>query len=568
MFRFATPLLLRLRMRLRSATGPGADDTILWAAVIGIVGGLCSALFRGANLVLTSVLTGSTEDLVAIARSLGPLPRVLVPAVGGALAGIALAAGARLFPGRRSEDHIEVVRVGNGTIEVGPTLARLLSSLLSISSGSSIGREGGMVQLSALAASVLGRLGNLSTPKLRLLVACGGAAGIASAYNTPLAGAVFMAEIAIESLAAEVIGPLVVAGLAATLTIRHWIGLRPIFESVWLDRHVAVGALPVLALGLLAGVLSAVFLGLLDVSKKLFSRIAVPLPVKLGLGGLVVGLVSLADPGVWGNGHAMVDSLLHESPPVRVVAQLLGLKVLATAAAVGTSTVGGVFTPTLFIGASVGWLFGDLLRHATAGVPTEPVVFAALGMGAFLAGTTHAPLTAILMIFEMTLARDLLFPLIGVAMAARYVSAALRPKSVYGDSLGDHRRRLASLSPVGEILARPSSVVTDDVTAGVVGELLATSPVQVVWVVDREGVYLGEISLSAMKHFLGDDDLRKIKASMVFMEDDVPAVSPDDPLTEALAAFSRTDADRLPVVDEHRRLVGEITKTDLLLALG
>lgn len=568
MFRLATPFLLRLRVRLRRTAGPGADDTILWAAVIGVVGGLCSALFRGANLVLTGVLTGSTEDLVAIARSLAPAPRVLVPTAGGILAGIALAAGARLFPGRRSEDHIEVVRVGNGTIEVGPTLARLLSSLLSISSGSSIGREGGMVQLSALAASVLGRLGHLSTPKLRLLVACGGAAGIASAYNTPLAGAIFMAEIVLESLAAEVLGPLVVSGLAATLTIRHWIGLEPIFASVWLDRRVAVGALHVLVLGVLSGILSAVFLSLLDASKRILGRMSVPLPAKLGLGGLAVGLVSLADPGVWGNGHAMVESLLRESPPAAEVTRLLGLKVLATAVAVGTSTVGGVFTPTLFIGASVGWLFGDLLRVATAGVQTEPVIFAALGMGAFLAGTTHAPLTAILMIFEMTLARDLLFPLIGVAMAARYVSAAIRPKSVYGESLGTRRRRLASLSPVGEIVARPTSVVTDDVTAEAVGEILATSTVQVVWVVDREGVYLGEISLATMKRFLGDDDLRKIRAALVFMEDDVPAVSPDDPLTEALAAFSRTDADRLPVVDGQRRLLGEVTKTDLLLALG
>lgn len=181
--------------------------------LIGFFCGISSAVFREANIGLKWLLTGESGDIVAIAASLNTEMRLLVPCLGGFLAGLVLWLGTRLFKGMRSQDYLEVIRLGDDVMSVRPTLARLLSSLLTISSGASIGREGGMVQLSALVASSLGRIFRVSRPQLRLLVACGGAAGMASAYNTPLAGALFVAEVVMQSLAIEALGPLIVSAL-------------------------------------------------------------------------------------------------------------------------------------------------------------------------------------------------------------------------------------------------------------------------------------------------------------------------------------------------------------------
>ena len=568
MLRPITYFVLAIRLRLQAAwTRSGMDSMLLWAALVGAAGGLCSALFREANIGLKWLLTGQSRDIVAIAESLTPIMRVVIPTLGGVAAGFALWLGGRLFKGMRSQDYLEVIRLGDGVISVKPTLARLISSLLSISSGSSIGREGGMVQFSALAASSIGRQFRFSRPRLRLLVACGGAAGMAAAYNTPLAGSLFIAEVVLQTLAIEALGPLIVSAVIATVVIRHWIGLRPIFTSPGFSVPEQIDLLPVFGLGLLAGVLAPVFLAVLDISRRFFQSLSLPLPVSLGLGGLMVGLISLKSPEVWGNGHAVVEALLNESPTWNFVLGILVLKIIATAGAVGTGTVGGVFTSTLLIGACLGWLYCVLLEVICPGFGGDTVTYAALGMGAFLSGTTLAPLMATLMIFEMTLDANLLFPLILAAVSARYLAAAIRPVSVYARTLGEIRTQLPYLMHVSDLLAEPAAVINTTDTAEKVSGLFCISSTQHVWVIDDQGIYQGSIALNHMKLFLGDHALQHLSASMVFMEDDLPTVTPDTALTEALEALVKHEADRLPIVDPNRKLVGEITKSDVLLAL-
>ena len=544
------------------------DSMLLWAALIGVAGGLCSALFREANIALKILLTGQSADIVAISESLSPAMRVLIPTLGGILAGTALWLGGRWFKGMKSQDYLEVIRLGDGVISVKPTVARLVSSLLSISSGSSIGREGGMVQFSALAASTIGRGLGFSRPKLRLLVACGGAAGMASAYNTPLAGALFIAEIVLHSLAIEALGPLIISAMTATLVIRHWIGLKPIFTSPDFGHAHQVDLLPVLGLGLIAGAIAPAFLAILDGSRRWVQRLSLPLPVALGLGGFVVGLISVETPEVWGNGHAVVEALLNETPTAPFVLTMLALKMLATTAAVSTGTVGGVFTPTLLIGACTGWLYSHGLHAVAPDLSPDTVSYAAVGMGALLAGTTLAPVMAILMIFEMTLAPDLLLPLMVACVTSRYLAAAIRPVSVYAKSLGEVRTQLPYLMHVADLQTNPSAVVDLSATAEQVSEIFCRSSTQSVWVVDEKGHYQGVIALNNMKLFLGDTSLKALSAAMVFMEDDLPTVRPETALTEALHLLLKHEADRLPVVGSRRKLLGEITKHDALLALA
>jgi chloride channel protein, CIC family len=406
-------------------------DVILWSLLIGVIGGLSSAGYREANIWLTHSFTRTCGDIVAIAESLDGLERLLIPTMGGFLAGILLTLARRYPGGKTGQDYLEAIRTNDGVIPFRATLIRLASSLFSVSSGSSIGREGGMVQLSAMLISVLGQKGRMPPERLRLLVGCGGAAGLAAAYNTPLAGALFIAEIVTGSLAMEVLGPLIIAAFTSTLVVRHWIGAHPIFTSRDIMLTQEVDLMPLLGLGALCGILAPIFMVGLNLSRKGFDRLHLPTCLRLAFGGLGIGLLSLKTPEVWGNGYSVVESLLSQPQEPSQIAMILGMKVLATFLAVGSGAIGGVFTTTLLLGASTGWLFGSALTLLCPSLGADPVYFSAVAMGAFLAGTTHAPIMAILMIFEMTLDANLVFPLILSALIAGYLSRILHPRSIY-----------------------------------------------------------------------------------------------------------------------------------------
>ena len=201
--------------------------------------------------------------------------------------------------------------MGDGRIPVPQTLGRSLSSMLSIVSGGSIGREGSMVQLAAMGASVLGQWLRMPTDRLRLLVACGVAAGLTGAYNAPFASTFFVAEIVLGSIALDSLGPIMVAAVVTNISMREFPGYQPPYVIPGFPAIQGLEVLLFAMLGILSGLASALFLRGLEASRKLFSSLPIVLPLRLGLGGLVVGLVSWFWPEVWGNGYSVVNEALH-----------------------------------------------------------------------------------------------------------------------------------------------------------------------------------------------------------------------------------------------------------------
>ncbi len=290
------PIQWLTRARLLLLGREELTGLVFWAALTGFCGALASVLFREGIRLFEKLLTGKSGGLVLAASELPGWHRVISPAIGGVAAGLVLHFGSGLLHGRRSIDYMEAVVVGDGAIAARPTLLRSLSSLFTIGSGGSIGREGPMVQLAALLGSKLGLFSRAPVPRRRLLVACGAAAGIAAAYNAPIAGALFVAEIVMGSIAMESFGPLVVASLTANVTIHRFLGYGPVFAV----PHVQFGANWELVfygiLGVLLGHLAPLFLTALDWTKARFSAIPAPEYVRLGLGGLFVGVISLHFP--------------------------------------------------------------------------------------------------------------------------------------------------------------------------------------------------------------------------------------------------------------------------------
>ena len=416
------PLSLLTRLRLVLLGHEDLAGILFWAALVGFGGALSSVAFREGLRLLEVLFTGQYTSLERTAASMVWWHRMLLPCGGAVLAGSVLRLAGRVLAAPRAVDYMEAVRVGDGSISVRATLANSCSSLLTIASGGSIGREGSMVQLAAMLGSRVGLLAHAPIPRLRLMVACGGAAGIAAAYNAPISGALFVSEIILGGTAMESFGPLVVASVVASATVHRFLGYAPVYDVPKVQFASNWELIFYVVLGVLLGHLAPPFLASLDFAKARFVALKLPVELQLGLGGLIVGVISIAAPEVWGNGFGAVGSILNGHLLGWWLLAILVAKLLATAATVGSGAVGGVFTPTLFLGCAIGALFGAVLHSLLPGVTSVPAAYALVGMGGFLAATTHAPLTSILMLFEMTLDYDMVLPLMLACVTAHYTA--------------------------------------------------------------------------------------------------------------------------------------------------
>ena len=522
--------------------------------------------FRESIRLVEHLLTGHVGGFAQVSASLSPVHRALIPAFGACVAGLILQYGMNLARGIQTTDYMEAVSVGDGYISVRASLVKSSSSLFSIGSGGSIGREGAMVQLSAMVGSAFGRILMLPASSRRLFVACGAAAGIASAYNAPLAATVFVAEILLGSLELENVGPMLVSSVLANATVHRLRGFAPLYGIPVAHLGSSGELVFFLLLGLLAGHLAPTFLWLLAKSQALFHHYPMPVFVRFGLGGLVVGLLSVIEPKVWGNGNSVVSSILHSHWTWYALLTVLVCKLLATSAMVGSGAVGGVFTPTLFCGAALGALTGTVVHDCFPGWTGTPETYAVVGMGAFLAGTTHAPLMSILMVFEMTRDYDFVLPLMLASTAAHYVAKNYRKgKSIYFQSL--HAVAAPPTPPeavfaLSQLLQRDQAVIAPEASLESLRVSFAEVPYNNLQVVDADGHWVGVVG----RRSAGADAAGKSAGELVELRSRTLVSTMT--LEEALLAAAEIPSEVLPVVEGPDRIfLGTISKSALLGAV-
>jgi CIC family chloride channel protein len=566
--------LARLRLRLAERFAPSeVHSMLIWAAVVGFLGALATIAFREAIRLLEWLATRQTGGLVEVARTLPWYARVVFPAVGGVLAGLLLQLSRRWAHAGASSDYMEAISIGDGRIPVRQALARSGSSLFSVASGGSIGREGSMVHLAATCASLVGRVARFGPARLRLLVACGAAAGITSAYSTPIGGALFVSEIVLGSIAMESFGPLVVASVVANITMRQLTNYAPPYQMPPFPPVYGAEVLAFVTLGLLAGAAAPQFMRVLELAKTGFARLELPLPLRLGLGGLIVGVVSARVPEVWGNAYSVVNSMLHSDWLWATVLLVLVCKIVTTASTTGSGAIGGVFTPTLFVGAALGLLFGQGVHALWPQATSMPFAYAIVGMGAFIAGATQAPLMAILMIFEMTLSYQVVLPLMLACVAAYFVARAVREESMYEVTLhrGREERALARWRGVriSELVKPAAPIVPASAGFDQVERAFLDHPVRFVYVVDDAGRFAGVVSLHEIKQRLLSPREASPPSAGELMRSEFTVLTLDVSLGDALQKFLDQGAERLPVVasKDDRRLLGVVSKSDLLLEI-
>ena len=551
--------------------------TLIWAALIGVLGALASESFRKASDFIHYVATGSESGIITSFVKLAWWQRLAVPTVGGLLAGLTLWLGNRLFASVRQKtttDYMEAIVVGSGIISVRASLVKSLSALFSISTGTSIGREGPLVQLSSLAASLVGRVRRLPIPQRRHLVACGAAAGIASAYNAPIAASFFVAEIILGTVVVESLGPLILASVVAAFVSQVLHGGEPLYKSPGFYIHSRWEIIPLSCVGFVLGFIAPAYLRFLRTAERLFSKVEIPIPFKLAMGGAFVGALAILNPNVCGNGQGLLRSLFHQNWFWDEILAILLLKLVATAAAFGSGVVGGVFTPTLFVGAAIGMLYGQMILYVAPDLRSDPAMYGIVGMGSFIAATTGAPLMAILMGFELTLDYAIAPFLMVNCVVGYYCSGIFERRFMYGESLerkgaAFFNQQLAEVS-IRDLVRLDPITLPKNATFAQIAEMFVQHRFQHIYIVDKEKRLLGAVSLHDVKTFLDRPELETVVIAADIMNEDFPCVSPLQGMAEALHKFSEANSERLPVVDDlnSQRLIGSISKTDIILHLA
>jgi len=566
------------------------------AGIVGVLGGLVNLVFFYAIEYVKLFFFRRPGDPVEVAEMMPIWQCVLIPVLGGLAAGVVLHWGLRLVGPQGSTNMLEVVVAGDGKLPFRSNLVKAASSLVSIGTGASIGREGGIVQLTATLASKLGQLAKWPPYRLRLLVGCGAASGVAAAYNAPIAGAVFAALIVLGNFSMNLFAPLVFASVIASMVSRSFFGIRPWYVVPPLE-FTSVLQLPwFLLLGFVCGVLGAIFLKMLRRSEERFGQLHWPIYVKLALSGLLVGVIAIEFPGVWGNGYVATNRILHDqydrlaqpwlyeylpmtdAVVVFLAALFLG-KLLATVATVGSGAVGGVFTPTLFLGASLGALYGTVLHrfHGALELPTS--TFALVGMGSVLAATTRSPLLAMIMVFEISLDYSLMPPLMLGCVVSILVAGRLHPESIYTETLRLRGLELgretaqpgaAAEQRVGDLMHAPVPPMRENTPLKEIAERFLTSPNNFLPVVDAQSRLIGVVALQDLKEYLGaGDELRAVIAYDV-MRPPPQCVTPSQRLLEVLPVVLESELRNVPVVSSFKenRLVGSLERGEVLAILS
>jgi CIC family chloride channel protein len=405
-----------------------------WAIVLGAASGSACVAVRLFFRLLQWVFVQQTGMLPIAAATLPPARRILTPIIGAVLATLVLWIMRRSAPDLRFEEYVEAVRFGHGRIPLLATVWRTVSSAFSVATGAAIGREGSMIQFAAAISSWVGERCPVRNLSLSRQVAYGAAAAVAAAYQAPVAGVFFAVEIVLGEWAWNDIPPLLLASSTGLLVSRLLLGAGPLFP--------VRGSLPIthdllwlLPLAFVLGAVGPVYQKLLH-----FSGAAKRLPFALLWSGVAVGVLGLMEPKVWGNGDSALLGILQNKTMLLGIVSLFACRLVATTFCVGTGTVGGVFTPTLFVGAAFGLAAGHLVHNP------EPSILAICGMGLLMAAVTHSPVMAALMAVELTGQWHLLTIILPCSLLSSLIARTISRESLYAiaRSQRNERRPLAS----------------------------------------------------------------------------------------------------------------------------
>jgi chloride channel protein, CIC family len=585
-----------LQQRLARRIGAGLDRyqpperAVLMgtALLVGIAAGLGAIVFRW---LINQVHRLSFEGLGEALPFLGDCVVILAPALGGLIVGPLIFFFAREAKGHGVPEVMEAVALRGGRIRPRVAVVKSLASSITIGSGGSVGREGPIVQIGSALGSTLGQMLRMSDERIRNLVACGAAAGVAATFNAPIAGAIFALEVILGEFSIGYFSTVVISSVTASVVGRIAFGDVPAFlvpayqlVSPW---ELALYTI----LGVLAAVFGVAFTRILYLVEDLFSTLrAVPEYLRTPVGGAILGVAGLVflranelwglgvpgDPvAFFGVGYDAMEWALLGRGTVLLLLSLAALKILTTSLTIGAGGSGGVFAPSLFIGAMSGGAFGQAAHALFPAVTAPPGAYALVGMAAVFAGAARAPMTAVLILFEMTDDYRIILPLMLATVISTLVAETISKESIYTLKLSRRGVRLERGRDidvmqgvlVGEAMTTEVDTVPADMNLPELELAFAETHHHGLPVLDEQGDLFGIVTLQDLSRAREQGSFGKCKVRDITTQPVVTAF-PDEPMWVALKRLGTRDVGRLPVVDRQNpsRLVGLIRRSDIVRA--
>ncbi len=547
-------------------------------AIVGLLGGYGAIIFRKMILLFTNLGWGSLtglygKELLTMALAAPVWAKILLPSVGGFCVGLIVYYFAHETKGHGVPEVMEAVALRDGRMRIRLIVAKSFASAICIGSGGSVGREGPIVQIGSAIGSSIGQLLKMTSANLKTMVACGAAAGIAATFNAPMAGTLFSLEIILREFTSAQFIPIMVSSVVATAISRYYLGNFPAFQVPPYELLSYGELLLYLLLGVLAGFVAYVFTKTLYWLEDLFNKVKITGFIKPAIGGAIVGCMGIFFPQVFGVGYETITAVLRENLLGFSLGFLLVAKILATSMTIGSGGSGGIFAPSLFMGAVLGGAFGSAIHSLFPLATATPGAYALVGMGAVVAGTTRGPVAAVLIIFEMTGDYRIILPLMFACSMGLVISTLLSSESIYtmklarrgvnifgGRDLNVLRSVKVSQVMRPEVETVPLSIslreFLDIMMASTHSDFFVVSPT-------NSSHIKGHICLECFRPILKNyEALSRLSISDI-MNTEFPVIRPTDSLDLALRLFGKYNMEEIPVVDRGE-LVGTVTRNNVI----
>ena len=551
------------------------QNMLILAALLGFLAGFASTFFRWMIEFFESIFSVKGFSLAGIPPQTYPFLLPLMPMLGGLFIGLIC----KYFPNAVKENGVHkvmyAVALNDGKVRKRTIASCAVTSSITIGSGGSAGREGPTVQIGAAVGSTIGQLLHLSTERMRVLVGCGAAAGIAASFNAPLAGVLFALEIILGDFAIHTFSPIIIASVIGTVTGRALEGNEVTFNVPVHELVHPTEIIFYLALGMLCGIVARLFTFMYFYIHQVFEEKLKTADIyKPAIGGLIVGMISIFMPQILGNGYDVMEQALTGQMFWGLAFLLVFMKIICTSITLGSGGMGGVFAPSLFIGAMVGTAFGSSVHFIFPTLSASAETYSVVGMGAVAGAVMQAPLTNILMLFELTNDYTLILPIMATCIAASYTYQRFTKHSIYMQYLLNkginirHGREASIMNSikVQDVMSTDITTIAQEMPFRKILETISYSKNFYFPVLDNRGDMTGILSFSDIREVIFEEQLGDLLVAGELANTKVYSLTPQQNLNEAMEVFSQLDVDQLPVVrsEDKLKVIGMLTRGDMM----
>lgn len=565
-------------MKLKALQLSQTNFLILLSLIVGTATALGAYAFRLLIDYFNHLFFGMTDQILttSVAGDLFGgiqwwLP--LIPMAGGLLVGPIVYKFASEAKGHGVPEVMNAVARLGGIIRPRVAAAKTVASAICIGSGGSAGREGPIIQIGSAIGSTIGQWFRLSGSRVKVLVGSGAAAGIAAVFNAPIAGVIFALEIILGDFAVKTFSPVLLSAVVSSLITWSLVGNYPAFTVPGYELVSAWEVLLYVIMAVCIGGVAVGFTRMLDWTESFFDRLRISNMLKPALGGLLLGCIAIVYPQVLADGYQTISLTLHGQLDVWLLVVLIAMKLLATSFTLGSGNSGGIFAPSLFIGAVAGGAFGFLVNYLFPGSTATPGAYALVGMAGMVAGATHAPITAMLIIFEMTRDYRIILPLMVTVVISTLIAGRLFPHSIYTvklfkrgiDLRGGKDVNVLRSHRVREVMDTRFETIPTAMSLVDIFRRLEASKESYFVVEDRAGDIRGVISFQDLRAHLSQHELDNLVVAADLVAPGTVTLFDDDDLTSAHDIFGQRDYALIPVVTRAapRKVIGVVRREEL-----